>query len=258
VFNLSRSRTYLQCVSKTQRCACPPSSALLPEVENGVQVQALGSGRHAKRRFALALGRICPEKGFHLALEAAKQAGMPMLLAGQVFPYEAHRRYFEQDIAPRLDQARRFIGPVDFERKRRLLSASRCLLAPSLVPETSSLVAMEAIACGTPVVAFPSGGLAEIVEHGKTGYLVKDEHEMAEAIHACDSLSPEVCRETASRRFDIQKMAAGYFALYERILNERDGQADLISISVQVEPAGLDVSPVNGAKDTWTFRIARV
>lgn len=244
VFNLSRPRTYLQCVSKTQRQACPPSSALLPEVENGVAVQVLGARRHAKRQFALSLGRICPEKGFHVALEAAKQAGMPLLLAGQVFPYEAHRRYFEQDIVPRLDEARRFIGPVDFGRKRRLLSASRCLLAPSLVPETSSLVAMEAIACGTPVVAFPSGGLAEIVEHGKTGWLVKDEREMAEAIRACDTLSPEVCRQTAGRRFELQKMVAGYFALYERILNERDQETHRSSATVQWKPCELEVSQI--------------
>ena len=104
----------------------------------------------------MALGRICPEKGYHIALDAAARAGVPMVLAGEVFRYPAHEQYFRDEIAPRLDASRRFIGPVGLHRKRRLLSEARCLLAPSLAPETSSLVAMEALACGTPVIAFPA------------------------------------------------------------------------------------------------------
>ncbi len=69
---------------------------------NGV---ALAAARHAKRPFALTLGRICPEKGVHLAIEAAKRAGIPLLIAGEVFPYEAHRRYFAEEVQPRLDAA---------------------------------------------------------------------------------------------------------------------------------------------------------
>src|SRR5690606_1063450 len=132
----------------------------LPPIENGVPVEALGA-RVRKRGFALALGRICPEKGYHLALEAAHRAGLPLLLAGAVFRYAAHERYFREEIAPRLDSLRRFIGAVPLGRKRRLLAAARCVVVPSLVPETSSLVAMEALASGTPVVAFPVGALAD-------------------------------------------------------------------------------------------------
>src|SRR6185437_12674942 len=112
----------------------------------------------------------------------------PLLIAGQVFPYPYHQHYFEAQIRPRLGRGARFLGPVGFARKRRLLSAARCLLVPSLVAETGSLVAMEALACGTPVVAFPAGALAEIVAPEVTGYVVNNTREMADAITMAESI----------------------------------------------------------------------
>ena len=215
----ARPRTYLQCVSESQRRACPPGVTLLPTIENGVDVDAFApAGRHAKRRFALALGRICPEKGFHHALDAARQAGVTLLLAGQVYPYAAHEAYFDAEIRPRLDAERRFVGPIGFARKRRLLAAARCLLIPSLAPETSSLVAMEALASGTPVVAFPAGALPDIVEHGRNGFLVNGAAEMAEAIEAAGTLDPEACRAAARARFSLDRTVARYLALYEQLV----------------------------------------
>ena len=140
-----------------------------------------------------------------------------MLLGGQVFPYEEHQRYFREALVPRLDARRRFLGPLAFARKRRLLSAARCLLLPTLAPETSSLVAMEALASGTPVVAFASGALPEIVEHGVTGFLVRTTHEMADAIAACDALDPEVCRAVARERFPVRRMVDRYFDAYQQL-----------------------------------------
>lgn len=212
----ARPDTWLHCVSQAQHNACPPTPNLLPPIPNGVPVAAL-QARHAKRRFALMLGRICPEKGVHLAVEAAKRADIPLLIAGEVFPYQTHVRYFAEEVAPRLDQKRRFIGPIGFARKRRLLTAARCLLVPSLAPETSSLVAREGLACGTPVVAFPNGALAETLEHGRTGFLVNGVEDMAKAIEAAGGLSPETCRAVARTRFSQACMIAGYFSLYERL-----------------------------------------
>jgi glycosyltransferase involved in cell wall biosynthesis len=212
-----RPQTWLHGVSASQHRAFPANSPLLPPIDNGVSTELLAA-RHAKRAFALCLGRICPEKGFHLAIVAATKVGLPLLLAGAVFPYDAHERYFREQIAPRLDSKRRWIGPIGFARKRRLLTAARCLLVPSLVPETSSLVAMEALACGTPVVAFPSGALAEIIDHGRTGFLVADATEMADAIKAAAGLDPEVCRAQARERFPIGRMIAAYLQRYRQLV----------------------------------------
>ena len=215
VFRLDRPNTYLHCVSAAQRRACPRHARLLPDIENGV---CPGNFQpRPKCRYAVALGRICPEKGFHIALDAARESSTSLALAGKVYPYPSHEQYFQEQIIPRLDRRRRFIGPAGVRRKASLLSAARCLLVPSLVPETSSLVAMEALSCGTPVVAFPSGCLAEIVEHGRTGFLVRNEREMASAIHAAQDLDPNVCRAAAQTRFSLQRMTAQYLEMYRRI-----------------------------------------
>src|SRR5205823_2917269 len=105
-------------------------------IDNGVDIDRLSIDLR-KRDFALALGRICPEKGLHFALGAAHEAQVPLLLAGEVYRYEAHEQHFRSEIQPRLDRYRRFVGPAGFRQKRRLMTQARCLLIPSLVAETS-------------------------------------------------------------------------------------------------------------------------
>ncbi|HVW84348.1 MAG TPA: glycosyltransferase [Bryobacteraceae bacterium] len=217
IFHLSRPRTWLHCVSASQRKACPPSPLLLPEIENGAP--DFFASYVKPRSFCAALGRICPEKGFHLALDAAKMAGASMLLGGETFGYPEHQACFERQIAPRLDKRRRWIGRVGPRRKSRLLSAAQCLLVPSLAPETSSLVAMEALLCGTPVVAFPSGALAGIVEEGVTGYLVRDVAAMARAIPLTRRLSRTTCRRIARERFSLDRSTGQYLAMYRRLVS---------------------------------------
>ncbi|MDB5173667.1 MAG: glycosyltransferase family 4 protein, partial [Phycisphaerales bacterium] len=173
IFQLQRPRTFLHCVSWSQSHACPAGANFLPVIENGVPLDDLPAGV-GKRNLSLMLGRICPEKNFHVGLDAARRAGFGAVLAGCVFPYAEHERYFREQIVPRLSRTARFIGPVGPHRKRRLLAAARCLLVPSVAPETSSLVAMEALAAGMPVIALRSGALPDIVEHGVTGFLVND------------------------------------------------------------------------------------
>lgn len=212
----ARPLTWFNCVSSAQQRSFPSLPNMLDPIANGVPVDRFAA-RHARRDFAIAMGRICPEKGFHLAIEAAETAGTSLLIAGKVFPYETHQRYFTEQIQPRLSPAVRFLGGIDFARKRRLLSAARCLLVPSLVAETSSLVAIEALACGTPVVAFRAGALVDIVEPGVTGFLVGDVPEMAEAMLAAGGLDRERCRDAARHRFSLERMIESYFAVYRQL-----------------------------------------
>lgn len=211
-----RDDLWLCPVSSSQARTAPPDSVLRHPIPNGVDIATLAR-RHARRNFALVLSRICPEKGVHLALDAARIVDMPMLVGGQVYGYADHIRYFEQQVSPRLDGRRRFLGPLGLVRKRRLLNSARCVVIPSLAAETSSLVAMEALACGTPVVAFPNGALPEIVDHGRTGLLVRTVEEMADALQHVNEIDGAECRHAGQERFSLQQMVRDYFEAYEAL-----------------------------------------
>ena len=208
---------WLHCVSESQHAACPPYEKLLPPIPNGVALDEFRL-RSRKRGYLFAMGRICPEKGFDKALDASFRSGFPMILAGQLFRYAEHERYFREEIEPRLDNGmRRFIGAVGPQRKRRLLAGARCVLIPSLAPETSSLVAMESLACGTPAIAFRSGALSSLIDDGQTGFLVDGIGEMAAAIHKADNIDPRRCREYAEQNFDLERTIDRYLEVYNAL-----------------------------------------
>ena len=230
----SRPDTFINCVSGWQHRACKATPALLPVIGNGVRIPATPP-RPMRERAAMvaSLGRICPEKGFHIALDVARAAKVRMTVAGQVFPYTVHVRYFDEEIRPRLSAERIFIGPLGRTQKQALLAEARCVLVTSLVPETSSLVAMEALAAGTPVVAFGKGALVEVIEHGVTGFLVRDAREMADAIAAAGDLDPNACRQAAVERFSVTAMTRQYMERYE-LLARRNAAAP-----IEVSPARI-------------------
>jgi glycosyltransferase involved in cell wall biosynthesis len=216
LFRIDRPDTYLVCVSQSQKKSCPAHARVAAVIENGVPVEKF-SPSAIKKNYVAALGRICPEKGFHLAMDAAARSGTACFLAGSLYDYPAHRKYFEKEIGPRLANGHHFTGPLCSAEKNKLLAEARCVLAPSLVAETSSLVAMEAMACGTPVVAFRKGALCEIVSNERTGYLVDSVEDMAEAISWADRCSPAQCRSEAETRFSAERMCEQYLELYESV-----------------------------------------
>ncbi|HWF47190.1 MAG TPA: glycosyltransferase, partial [Bryobacteraceae bacterium] len=192
-------------------------------IPNGIPTERYAPAE--PRDFLLWLGRICPEKGVHIALEVAHRLEARLIIVGPVHPYPEHLDYFSRQITPLLDDRRTYIGPVELKEKSLLLSRAQCLLIPSLVAETSSLVAMEALSSGTPVIAFRTGALPEIVDDGETGFIVDSAEEMAQAVLRIDHVSRACCRERAVARFDSGRMIDDYLALYERMITRHFANA---------------------------------
>lgn len=174
-----------------------------------------------KRDYFLWLGRICEEKGAHTALDVAHLAGQRIIISGTVYPFLYHQKYFAREIIPRLKRAgnrAKYIAKPTFAEKVDLIRNARALLITSEVNETSSVVAMEAAACGTPVIALSRGALPEVVAEGVTGLLVDNGEEMAAALSRVGEIDAERCREHASRHYSAQNMADAYEQLYRKLL----------------------------------------
>jgi glycosyltransferase involved in cell wall biosynthesis len=231
LFRETPENLFFNCVSESQAGSFCDLKQMIGVVRNGIAVDRFRL-EPGKEDYVLWLGRICPEKAPHLAIDAAERAGVRLVMAGQVYPFSWHHSYFEKEIRPRLERLGDRVTWVEapsFEEKAQLLSRARALLLPTLAPETSSLVAMEAMASGTPVIAFPSGALPEIVEDGVTGILVFDVAEMAWAISDANRISPETARRAAEEKFSSKAMTDGYESLYRAIASEADKVKKLVA-----------------------------
>ena len=214
---LERERSWTQCVSASQEGGLGADEQRLPFIPNGIPLQAF-EDEHRRGAYALMLTRVCVEKGLHDALDAAEAAGVELVIAGEISAHQAHKDYFADRVAPRLGERARFVGPVGLAEKARLLAGAQCLLVPSSAPETSSLVSMEAAAAGVPVIAFRSGALPEVVEDGRTGFIVDDAVGMAAAIGQVGEIDPAVCRAVARARFCAGRMARRTLDRYQALV----------------------------------------
>lgn len=188
-------------------------------IYNGIEPAEFALG--PKQGYLLFLGRVSPEKGTHLAIETALAAGLPLVIAAKVDPYD--RAYFEERIRPHLDEERiRFVGEVSGRAKAELLSGAIALLHMVQWPEPFGLAMVEAMASGTPVVAMPWGSIPEVVEPGLTGEIVSSVEEAVQAIERIGGLDPARCRRTAIERFGAARMAEAYEALYQALLAGRN------------------------------------
>jgi glycosyltransferase involved in cell wall biosynthesis len=193
----------------------------LKVLTNGVPVESFPY-RDVKGDFLLWLGRICEEKAPHLACDVAAEMGMPLVVAGEVYPFSYHQQYFDRELRPRLAAGNvRFIRALSREQKLELLSTARALLITSLAQETSSLVAMEAMACGTPVIAFRKGALPEVVRDSVTGFIADNEEGMCESVVHIGAILPLTCREHVVRHYSSHRMAKEYMGLYAELASER-------------------------------------
>jgi len=217
-FLIRRKDVSLVCVSHSQARTARSGTPIMRLIPNGVSLNQFHPAQR-KGDYVLFMGRICPEKGVHLAIEAAQLAGEKLLMAGTVFDYPEHREYFEAKVRPRLGPDAVFLGAIGGHQKAELLAGAKCLLIPSSARETSSLIAMEAMASGTPVVAWSNGALPEIVTDGRTGFLVSSVEGMIQAIPRAALLSSRECRLEAEVRFSSVSMASAYFGLYDQLIH---------------------------------------
>ena len=169
-----------------------------------------------KPGYLAVLGRIAPEKAVDRAIHIARRAGMPLKIAAKVDPVD--RQYFEHEIRPLLDlPGIEYIGEINDVQKSEFLSGAIGLLMPIDWPEPFGLVMIEAMACGTPVLAYPGGSVPEIVEDGLTGFIVGNEAEAVDAVRRLPELSRPRIRARFEERFTARRMAMDYLSVYRRI-----------------------------------------
>jgi glycosyltransferase involved in cell wall biosynthesis len=185
-------------------------------IHHGLDAAAFTVGNGAGE-YALFLGRMCHDKGIHTAIKVARLAGIRLVIAAKMRePDEV--RYFNEYVRPHLGPDVEFVGEVGFDGKQELLSNATCLLNPINWCEPFGMVMIEALACGTPVVATPWGAAPEIVEHATTGYIADSIDELAEAIGRVSALDRHRCRKAAESRFSIERMAVDHVRLYTSVM----------------------------------------
>ena len=202
-------------ISRAQLSFAPPGLRPVGAIPNPIAI-AEWPLRGNKDDFLLWVGRMTPTKGPHRAIAAARIAGLPLVLAGIVQPEQ--RAFFDSEVAPHIDgKAVRFVGEVDGPLKRSLFSRARGLLMPIRWNEPFGMVMIEAMACGTPVIAFSEGAAPELIVDGKTGFLVTDEAAMAAAVDRLSGIAPRACRDWVAEHCDVDAVAAAYERTYRSV-----------------------------------------
>jgi glycosyltransferase involved in cell wall biosynthesis len=205
----------LVAISRSQASLAPAGVQVAAVVPNPIAVEEWPF-RDRKDGYLLWIGRVDPVKGPHEAILAAAAAGRRLVLAGPV--QSGQEEYFRTSIEPHVDGVRvRYIGEVAGRRKRQLFAGASALLMPIRWEEPFGMVMVEALACGTPVVAYPRGAAAEIVVSGRNGFLVRDPEAMAAAVRSSGEIDPAQCRADARARFDATAVAHAYARVYRDV-----------------------------------------
>ena len=207
-------------ISNHQRKGMPELN-YLATVYNGVEIEKfpLGEGRG---NYLVWLGRITPKKGVDIAIKVALRLQMPLKISAFIDPVE--KDYFENIITPLINQSKliEFIGELKNEKeKAKFLGEALATLYPIRWHEPFGIVMIESMVCGTPVIAFNKGSVGEILEEGKTGYIVENEKEMIEKVKIIKQINREYCRQSAVSRFSVEKMIEGYCQVYQTILEKK-------------------------------------
>jgi glycosyltransferase involved in cell wall biosynthesis len=199
------------------QCAAAPSVPIAKVIHHGLDAEDFPIGDGSGGYF-LFLGRMSPDKGAHRAMEAAHKAGVPLIMCAKMRePWEFE--YFDIYVRPYLNEDIQYYGEVPHQHKLELLAGARGLLFPIRWNEPFGMVMIEAMACGTPVIAFPEGAAPEVVVDGKTGFLCDDVPGMVEAIGRTGELDRADCRAAVEGYFSTSRMVAEHVALFEERLD---------------------------------------
>jgi glycosyltransferase involved in cell wall biosynthesis len=208
----------LVAISRAQLTKAPAGLRALAVIPNPIAVKDWPLCKR-KDDYLLWVGRMTAGKGPHRAIEAARLAGRPLVLAGVVQP--GQRDFFEREVAPHVDgKAVRVVGEVTGPRKRSLFARASALLMPIRWEEPFGMVMIEALASGTPVIAFAEGAVPEVIVTGKTGFIVSDEAAMAAAVPLLGDISPADCRAWVVDHCDVDTVAAAYESAYRSVALE--------------------------------------
>ena len=214
-FRAFKNDLYYNTVSENQRKECPDLK-YAQTVHNGIDVSKYPY-RESKADYLLSLGRISALKGNHIAISAAKRVNRQLIITGKVD--QKDRPYFEQYVKPYLDgEFISYRGEVSWEEKLSLLRDARALLFPIDWPEPFGLVMVEAMACGTPVIAFRRGSVPEIVSEGETGFIVESLEGIVKAISDVSGINPKNCRKRVEEKFSHLRMVDEYEKIYGEII----------------------------------------
>jgi glycosyltransferase involved in cell wall biosynthesis len=204
-------------ISNAQRTPMPWAN-WVATVYHGLP-QELYTPQERKGGYLAFLGRVSPEKGLARAIRIAKSAKMPLRIGAKVDPVD--QKYFDRTIEPLLrDPQIEFLGEIGESSKGEFLGNAAAVLFPIDWPEPFGLVMIEALACGTPVIAFPHGSVPEILEHGTTGFVVSNVKAAAEAVARIPTISRSQCREVFEARFSAERMCRDYLRAYELVAGE--------------------------------------
>jgi glycosyltransferase involved in cell wall biosynthesis len=204
-------------ISMAQRAPMPPV-AWAGNVPHGIPADLLAYESNPAGDYLAFLGRISPEKRVDRAIEIARKSGMRLKVAAKIDRVD--REYHERLGDLLEDPLVSFLGEVNDEGKGAFLGHARALLFPIDWPEPFGLVLIEAMACGTPVIAYPCGSVPEIVEHGITGFIVNDIDAGAQAVEAALDLDRARIRERFEQRYTVERMAGDYLAIYRELLED--------------------------------------
>jgi glycosyltransferase involved in cell wall biosynthesis len=202
-------------ISDNQRTPLP-SVNWVGTVPHGLPKDLYSFSKEPENYFAF-VGRICREKRPDRAIELSKRVGVPLKIAAKVDKVD--EEYFEAEIKPLLDDASiEFVGEVNERQKNELLGGAKALLFPIDWPEPFGLVMIESLACGTPVLAFECGSVPEILENGKSGFIVRDMDQAEEALRSIHTIDRHACRREFEQRFTVTQMAEKYLRIYARLI----------------------------------------